>query len=71
MVVAHMKNFTGEIALTSQSFIMDPKKTVGDVLKEKGDKVSSFIRLEVAEGIEKKAVDFAAGIAAVLATTKA
>ncbi|BDP35932.1 elongation factor Ts [Vibrio parahaemolyticus] len=53
MVVGRMKKFTGEISLTGQAFIMEPKKTVGEMLKEKGASVSTFVRLEVGEGIEK------------------
>lgn len=71
MVVGRMKKFTGEIALTGQAFIMEPKKTVGAILKEKGATVSNFIRLEVGEGIVKKSEDFAAEVAATLAATKA
>ena len=70
MVVGRMKKFTGEISLTGQAFIMEPKKTVGEVLKEKKATVSNFIRLEVGEGIEKKAEDFAAEVAAQIAATK-
>ncbi len=55
MVVGRMKKFTGEISLTGQAFIMEPKKTVGEMLKEKGASVSTFVRLEVGEGIEKGA----------------
>lgn len=71
MVIGRMKKFTGEISLTGQAFIMEPKKTVGAILKEKGASVSSFIRLEVGEGIEKKEEDFAAEVAAQIAATKA
>ncbi|EJG1579656.1 elongation factor Ts [Vibrio parahaemolyticus] len=53
MVVGRMKKFTGEISLTGQAFIMEPKKTVGEMLKEKGASVATFVRLEVGEGIEK------------------
>ncbi|GAB6264210.1 translation elongation factor Ts [Photobacterium sp. CCB-ST2H9] len=53
MVEGRMKKFTGEVSLTGQPFIMEPKKSVGDVLKESGASVSNFIRLEVGEGIEK------------------
>ena len=35
MVTGRMKKFTGEISLTGQAFIMEPKRTVGDVLKRK------------------------------------
>lgn len=70
MVVGRMKKFTGEISLTGQAYIMEPKKTVGEVLKEKKATVTNFIRLEVGEGIEKKAEDFAAEVAAQIAATK-
>lgn len=71
MVTGRMKKFTGEVSLTGQAFIMEPKKTVGEILKEKGITVSSFIRLEVGEGIEKKVEDFAAEVEAQLAAAKA
>jgi len=71
IIIGRMKKFTGEISLTGQAFIMEPKKTVGVVLKEKGLTVSSFVRLEVGEGIEKKEEDFAAEVEAQLAAAKA
>ncbi|KLV11721.1 MULTISPECIES: translation elongation factor Ts [Photobacterium] len=54
MVEGRMKKFTGEVSLTGQPFIMEPKKSVGEILKEKGATVSTFVRLEVGEGIEKQ-----------------
>lgn len=70
MVIGRMKKFTGEISLTGQAYIMEPKKTVGAILKEKGASVSNFVRLEVGEGIAKKEEDFAAEVAAQIASTK-
>ena len=70
MVVGRMKKFTGEISLTGQAFIMEPKKTVGEILKEKGATVTNFVRLEVGEGIERKEEDFAAEVAAQIAAAK-
>ncbi|MBN6068467.1 elongation factor Ts [Aggregatibacter actinomycetemcomitans] len=64
IVEGRMKKFTGEVSLTGQPFVMDPSKSVGDLLKEKGAEVSNFIRLEVGEGIEKVETDFAAEVAA-------
>ncbi|XKM13466.1 translation elongation factor Ts [Orbaceae bacterium ac157xtp] len=64
MVEGRMRKFTGEVSLTGQPFVMDPSKTVGDLLKEKNASVSNFIRFEVGEGIEKVEVDFAAEVAA-------
>jgi elongation factor Ts len=66
-----MKKFTGEVSLTGQAFIMEPKKSVGEVLKEKGISISSFVRLEVGEGIQKKEEDFAAEVEAQIAAAKA
>lgn len=65
MVVGRMKKFTGEISLTGQAFVMDPSKTVGQLLKEANATVTNFVRFEVGEGIEKEEVDFATEVAAV------
>lgn len=70
MVTGRMRKFTGEVSLTGQAFIMEPKKTVGEVLKEKGVTVASFVRLEVGEGIAKKEEDFAAEVEAQIAAAK-
>jgi len=52
MVIGRMKKFTGEVALKGQPFVMEPKKSVGDVLKERDTDITSFIRLKVGDGIE-------------------
>ena len=67
MVVGRMKKFTGEISLTGQAFVMEPKKSVGEILKEKARaSVVNFVRLEVGEGIEKaEEMSFADEVAAV------
>ncbi|GEA49351.1 elongation factor Ts [Vibrio inusitatus NBRC 102082] len=66
MVIGRMKKFTGEISLTGQAFVMEPKKSVGEVLKERNSSVTGFVRLEVGEGIEKAAeMSFADEVAAV------
>jgi elongation factor Ts len=70
MVMGRMKKFTGEVSLTGQPFIMEPKKSVGEILKEKNVSVASFVRLEVGEGIEKKEEDFAAEVEAQIAAAK-
>lgn len=64
MVAGRMKKFTGEISLTGQNFVMDPSKTVGDLLKEHKTDVVEFITLEVGEGVEKAANNFAEEVAA-------
>jgi len=53
MVAGRMKKYTGEVSLTGQPFVMEPKKSVGDILKENKASVTNFVRLEVGEGIEK------------------
>lgn len=64
MVEGRMRKFTGEISLTGQHFVMDPSKTVNQLLGEHSAKVNNFIRFEVGEGIEKAEVDFVAMVAA-------
>jgi elongation factor Ts len=59
-----MKKFTGEVSLTGQPFVIDPSKTVEQLLKEHKADVTNFIRFEVGEGIEKVETDFAAEVAA-------
>ena len=41
------KKFRGENALTGQSFVKDPSKTVGDFAKDNWAEVVSFVRLSV------------------------
>lgn len=65
-----IKRFMKDNTLVNQPFVMDDKKTVGEVLnasaKEAGGtaKIVEFIRFELGEGIEKKEEDFAAEVAA-------
>jgi len=70
MVAGRMKKFTGEISLTGQPFIKDPSQLVGDLLKANSADVSSFLRFELGEGIEKKEEDFAAEVEATIAALK-
>ncbi|MCC5856283.1 MAG: elongation factor Ts [Idiomarina sp.] len=70
MVEGRMKKFTGEISLTGQPFVKDPSKTVGELLKETGADVVTFVRFEVGEGIERKSEDFAAEVQAQVAAAK-
>jgi elongation factor Ts len=70
MVMGRMKKFTGEVSLTGQPFIKEPKTSVGDLLKSNSADVVNFIRFEVGEGIEKKSEDFAAEVAAQMEAAK-
>ncbi len=70
MVEGRMRKFTGEISLTGQAFVKDPSMTVGELLKQKGADVVTFVRFEVGEGIEKKEEDFAAEVQAQMAAAQ-
>jgi len=65
MVTGRMRKFSGEISLLGQPFVMEPKKNVAEVLKESDASVTSFLRLEVGEGMEKQeGMSFAEEVAA-------
>lgn len=58
MVNGRIAKFLKEITLVGQPFVKDPDVTVGKLLKSAGAKVSSYVRFEVGEGIEKKEDNF-------------
>ena len=57
-----ISKYFAEMTLEAQPFLYDDSKTVGQVLKEKGCKVLSFVRYNVGEGIEKRKDDFASEV---------
>ena len=59
-----------EASLVEQPFVKNPEVKVGDLAKQAGAEIVSFVRYEVGEGIEKAEVDFAAEVAAQVAATK-
>ena len=63
MVEGRMRKFYEEAVLLEQAFVMDPEKKVKDVLAENKATVSTFVRFNLGEGIEKKEEDFAAEVA--------
>jgi len=66
MMVGRIKKFLKENSLVEQPFVKNPDQTVGQLAKDAGGEVVSFIRVEVGEGIEVEDVDFAAEVAAQL-----
>jgi elongation factor Ts len=58
MVEGRLKKHVDEITLTGQPFVKDPDKRVRDLLAAHNARVTTFLRFEVGEGIEKKASDF-------------
>lgn len=62
MVEGRLRKHLADITLTGQPFVKDGDVTVGQLLKNKGATVQSFVRLAVGEGIEKEETDFAAEV---------
>jgi elongation factor Ts len=63
MVEGRMRKFYEEAVLLEQAFVMDTDKKVKDVVAEAGCTLTSFVRYNLGEGIEKKQEDFAAEVA--------
>lgn len=70
MMLGRVKKFLKENSLTEQAFVKNPDVSVGQLAKEAGSAVQSFIRFEVGEGIEVEQVDFAAEVAAQVEASK-
>ncbi|WP_132912363.1 translation elongation factor Ts, partial [Pseudomonas aeruginosa] len=60
MVKGRISKFLAEASLVEQPFVKNPEVKVGDLAKQAGAEIVSFVRYEVGEGIEKAEVDFAA-----------
>ena len=63
MIIGRMKKFMAESTLMGQAFVVNPDLTVAAAAEEAGVEITGFVRLEVGEGIEKVAEDFAAEVA--------
>lgn len=59
MVTGRIAKYLKEVTLVGQPFVKDADQTVGKLLKGAGARVTSFVRFEVGEGIEKKEENFA------------
>ena len=59
MVTGRVNKFLKEITLLGQPFVKDDDVTVGKLLSGANATVTSFVRFEVGEGIEKKQENFA------------
>jgi elongation factor Ts len=72
MVEGSVQKYLKEVSLLNQVFVKasDGKQTVEQMLKATNTKVSGFTLYVVGEGIEKKADDFAAEVAAQVAAAK-
>ncbi len=65
-----VQKYLREVSLFDQSFVKNDKQTVGQMLKAANTSVKSFTLYVVGEGIEKKVGDFAAEVAAQVASAK-
>ncbi|WP_026146526.1 translation elongation factor Ts [Zestomonas thermotolerans] len=70
MVKGRINKFLAESSLVEQPFVKNPDVKVGELAKQAGAEIVSFVRYEVGEGIEKAEVDFAAEVAAQVAASK-
>jgi elongation factor Ts len=64
MIDGRVRKYLAEITLLGQPFVKDADRTVEKLLAASGARVRAFVRLEVGEGIEKKAQDFVAEVMA-------
>ncbi len=64
MVEGRISKFLAEVTLLGQPFVKNPDVTVEKLLAEQKARVNGFTMFTVGEGIEKKAVDYAAEVAA-------
>ena len=70
MVEGSVQKFLKEVSLFDQPFVKNDKQTVEQMLKAASTTVKGFTLYVVGEGIEKRADDFAAEVAAQVAAAK-
>lgn len=59
MVEGRLQKYLAEVTLLGQPFVKDPQTSVGDLLRQRKATVHGFVRMEVGEGLERRACDFA------------
>ncbi|HHU23665.1 MAG: translation elongation factor Ts [Bacilli bacterium] len=64
MVIGRVNKYLKEICLVDQPFVKNQDVTVGQHVKNNGSSIRSFIRYEVAEGMQKRVDNFAEEVAA-------
>jgi len=75
MVEGRMKKFFKESVLLTQTFVMDGERSVSKVIEDEAASINSdikmvaFSRMSLGEGIEKKEENFAAEVAAAVASS--
>ena len=69
-VEGSVAKYLKEVSLFNQTFVKNDKQTVEQMLKERATRIKGFTLYVVGEGIEKKVDDFAAEVAAQVASAK-
>ncbi len=69
-VEGSVQKFLKEVSLFNQAFVKNDKQSVEKMLQERATQVKAFTLYVVGQGIEKKADDFAAEVAAQIAAAK-
>ena len=70
MIKGSVQKYLKEVSLLNQAFVKNDKQTVEQMLKAANTTIKGFTLYVVGEGIEKKADDFAAEVAAQVAAAK-
>jgi elongation factor Ts len=70
MIEGSVQKYLKEVSLLNQPFVKNDKQTVEAMLKAANTQVKGFTLYVVGEGIEKRADDFAAEVAAQVAAAK-
>jgi elongation factor Ts len=70
MIEGSVQKYLKEVSLLNQPFVKNDKQTVEQMLKAANTTIKAFTLYVVGEGIEKKADDFAAEVAAQVAAAK-
>jgi len=70
MIEGSVQKYLKEVSLLNQPFVKNDKQTVEQMLKAANTTIKGFTLYVVGEGIEKKADDFAAEVAAQVAAAK-
>jgi len=70
MIEGSVQKYLKEVSLLNQPFVKNDKQTVEQMLKAANTQIKGFTLYVVGEGIEKKADDFAAEVAAQVAAAK-
>lgn len=70
IVEGSVRKYMKDVVLLNQAFVKNDKQSVAQMLEEKNTRVAGFVLYVVGEGLQKKADDFAAEVAAQVAAAQ-